>query len=199
MRRWSCCLIRWRYDFRKQLEVGVVACWPQCGHAALISTFLLDTGVFATWPTPLTHQWPDPIGLPHVWQFKKNSKVSDLHLTTSWNPRPRSGFGNETFPFTSRACDSYGNKFGDYVEGQGNDVQTQSCAVLFSIYLRYSKTRLTSFISSSVLFYTSGPRYEVKSRTRRTSVKSLPALGLRHCLAVIFSFSFSQLTFQRCC
>jgi len=48
------------------------------------------------------------------------------------------------------------------VEEQKNDVETQSCAVLISIYLRLSKNGVNFFISSWVFSCTSGPRNDVK-------------------------------------
>jgi hypothetical protein len=80
MRRWSCCLIRWRYDCRKQLKLGGVVWSPQCGHAALISTFLLDTGVFATRSIPVIQPWLCPVGLPHVWQFRNNTPRPAIYI-----------------------------------------------------------------------------------------------------------------------
>jgi len=47
------------------------------------------------------------------------------------------------------------------VEDQGNDVQSQSYAVLVSIYLRLSKNRVALFISPLVLSCTNGPRCDV--------------------------------------
>jgi hypothetical protein len=88
--------------------------------------------------------------------------------------------------------------FGDYVEEQGNDVQTQSCAFLVSVYLRLSKKRVTLFISSSVLSCTSGPRYDVMKSNAARIYQSLPTSGLRHCLTDTSRFSLSQLSFQRC-
>ena len=66
-------------------------------------------------------------------------------------------------------CESaQGNKFGYHVEEQANDVQTQSCAVLVSTYLRLSKNRVTSFISSSVLrLPQTGAKYTQRQRKLR--------------------------------
>jgi len=80
MRRWSCCLIRWRYDFRKQLKWEVWPAHHNAGRAALISSSLLDTGVFTTCFPAVIQPWPGPVGLPHILQFKYKTPSSAINF-----------------------------------------------------------------------------------------------------------------------
>ena len=75
VRRWSCCLIRWRYDGRKR--------WSGRCVLAHHNVAVLDTGVF-TCILPFIQPWPGPVGLLHVWQFRYKSPSSAIYI---WSHR----------------------------------------------------------------------------------------------------------------
>ena len=80
MRRWSCCLIRWRYDFRKQLKCEVWPAHHSAGRAALISSSLLYTGVLTTCFPTVIQPWPGPVRLTHILEFKYKTPSSAINF-----------------------------------------------------------------------------------------------------------------------
>jgi hypothetical protein len=73
LRRWCCCLIRWRHDLRKSSKSEAWRAYRNAGYMLLTHPLSCWTSCvrYVSPPPPIIQPRPGPAGLPHVWQCKK--------------------------------------------------------------------------------------------------------------------------------